>query len=86
MIKNNSYRAFRYGDELRPGYMLQIEHSISSEQPDISSLITKSKEELEAMRQDSISAENKAYAIVVAAAEQWEQQAAVTQLFDIALQ
>ena len=68
MIKNNSYRAFRYGDELRPGYMLQIEHSISSEQPDISSLITKSKEELEAMRQDSISAENKAYAIVVAAA------------------
>lgn len=86
MIKNNSYRAFRYGDELKPGYMLQIEHSISSNQPDISSLITKSKEELEVMRQDSISAENKAYDIVVAAAEQWEQQAALTQLFDIALQ
>lgn len=86
MIKNNSYRAFRYGDELTPGRTLKIEHSISSEQPDLSSLIIKSKEELEAMRQDSVDAENKAYAIIVAAAEQWEQQAAVTQLFDIALQ
>lgn len=86
MIKNDNYQAFRYGDELKPGRMLKIEHSIYGEQPDISSLITKSKEELETMRQESVDAENKAYAIIVAAAEQWEQQAAVTQLFDIALQ
>lgn len=85
MIENNSYRAFRYGDELIPGRTLKIEHSISSEQPDLSSLIIKSKEELEAMRQDSVDAENKAYDIVVAAAEQWEQQAATTQLLDMAL-
>nr|WP_236945781.1 hypothetical protein [Enterocloster clostridioformis] len=37
------------------------------------------------MRQDSIEGEKKAYDIVVAAAKQWEQQAAVTQRLDRAL-
>ena len=40
---------------------------------------------IQAMRQDSIEGEKKAYDIVVAAAKQWEQQAAATQRFDRAL-
>ena len=43
-------------------------------------------ENLEAMRQGSIDGEQKAYEIVVAAAKQWEQQAAVTQKLNRALE
>lgn len=86
MIENNHYRANRYGDAFEPGSTLKILHHIYLKQPDISSLITKSRDELEAMRQESISAENKAFDIVVAAAEQWEHPAATTQLLDMALE
>ena len=41
---------------------------------------------LEAMRQGSIDGEQKAYEIVVAAAKQWEQQAAATQTINRALE
>ena len=42
-------------------------------------------ENLESMRQGSIDGEQKAYEIVVAAAKQWEQQAAATQMINRAL-
>ena len=42
-------------------------------------------ENLEAMRQGSIDGEQKAYEIVVAAAKQWEKQAAATQMINRAL-
>ena len=42
-------------------------------------------ENLEAMRQGSIDGEQKAYELVVAAAKQWEKQAAATQMINRAL-
>ena len=78
MEENKDYRAYRYGDYLEPGAELKIEHSVSCEDVDISSLITMGAENLEAMRQGSIDGEQKAYEIVVAAAKQWEKQAAAT--------
>ena len=86
MEENKDYRAYRYGDHLEPGSELKIEHSIFCENVDISSLITMDAENLEAMRQGSIDGEQKAYEIVVAAAKQWEQQAAVTQKLNRALE
>lgn len=86
MEENKDYRAYRYGDHLNPGYELKIEHSIFCENVDISSLITMGAESLEAMRQGSIDGEQKAYNIVVAAAKQWEQQAAATQTINRALE
>ena len=85
MEENKDYRAYRYGDHLEPGAELKIEHSIYCEDVDISSLITMGAENLESMRQGSIDGEQKAYEIVVAAAKQWEKQAAATQMINRAL-
>ena len=85
MEENKDYRAYRYGDHLEPGSELKIEHSIYCEDVDISSLITMGAENLESMRQGSIDGEQKAYEIVVAAAKQWEKQAAATQMINRAL-
>lgn len=85
MEENKDYRAYRYGDHLEPGYELKVEHSVSCEDVDISALIAMGTESLTAMRQGSIDGEQKAYDIVVAAAKQWEQQAAATQMIDRAI-
>ena len=86
MEENKDYHAYRYGDHLTPGSELKIEHSVVCENVDISTLITMGIDSLEAMRQGSIDGEQKAYEIVVAAAKQWEQQAAVTQKLNRALE
>lgn len=86
MEENKDYRAYRYGDSLTPGAELKIEHHVSCEAVDISSLIMMGAESLETMRQGSIDGEQKAYEIVVAAAKQWEQQAAATQMINRALE
>ena len=84
MEENKDYRVHRSGD-LSEGYRLRMEHSVTCEDVDISSLIAQGAETLQAMRQDSIEGEKKAFAIVAAAANQWEKQAAVTQRLDRAL-
>jgi hypothetical protein len=84
--ENRDYHAYRYGDHLTPGSELKIEHSVVCENVDISTLITMGTDSLEAMRQGSIDGEQKAYEIVVAAAKQWEQQAAATQTINRALE
>ena len=84
MEENKDYRAHRSGN-LSEGYKLQVEHTVSCENTDISALIAQGAETVQAMRQDSIEGERKAYDIVVAAAKQWEQQAAATQRLDRAL-
>lgn len=84
MEENKDYRVHRSGD-LSEGYKLQVEHAVSCENIDISPLIAQGAETIQAMRQDSIEGEKKAYDIVVAAAKQWEQQAATTQRLDRAL-
>lgn len=86
MEENKDYHAYRYGDHLTPGSELKIEHSVVCENVDISTLITMGTDSLEAMRQGSIDGEQKAYKIVVAAAKQWEQQAAATQTINRALE
>ena len=82
MEENKDFRAYRYGDHLEPGYELKIEHSISCEDVDISPFIMMGKESLEAMRQGSIDGEQKAYEIVVAAANEGEEHAAMTEVVD----
>lgn len=86
MEENKDYRVYRYGDDLKPGYELKVEHSVSCENVDISALIAMGTESLEAMCQGSIDGEQKAYEIVLAAAKQWEQQAAATQTINRALE
>lgn len=86
MEENKDYRAHRYGDYLESGYELKIGHNVTCEDVDISSLIVLGAESLQAMRQDSIDGEQKAYEIVVTAAKQWEQQAAATQMINRALE
>lgn len=86
MEENRDYHAYRYGDHLTPGSELKIEHSVVCENVDISTLITMGTDNLEAMCQGSIDGEQKAYEIVVAAAKQWEQQAAATQTINRALE
>ena len=85
MEENKDYRAYRYGDHLEPGVKLELEHSITCENVDISTLIAMGSQSLEAMREGSIAGEQKAYDAAVAAAKQWEQQAATTQLINRAL-
>lgn len=50
MEENKDYRVYRYGDDLKPGYELKVEHSVSCENVDISALIAMGTESLEAMR------------------------------------
>ena len=64
MEENKDYRVYRYGDDLKPGYELKVEHSVSCENVDISALIAMGTESLEAMCQGSIDGEQKAYEIV----------------------
>lgn len=84
MEENKDYQVYRF-DYLTEGSQLKFEHSVYCEDVDISSLITQGADALEALRQDSMDGEQKALAIVQAAAKQWEQQAAVTQKLNRAL-
>lgn len=86
MEKNNSYRSYRYGDQLTPGAELKIEHSVYAEETDLSAWIAKGTEALTALRDESIQNEQKAFDIVAAAANQWEEQAAHTQVLNRALE
>lgn len=72
------YLSFPY-DTLLPGRQLKLDRSIYCEQYDLSDLIGKTPEQLQAMIDESTAGENKAFQIVQAAADQWEKQAAVTQ-------
>ena len=85
MEENKDYQVYRF-DYLTEGSQLKLEHNVYCEDVDISSLITQGADALEALRQDSIDGEQKALAIVQAAAKQWEQQAAVTQKLNRSLE
>ena len=85
MEENKDYQVYRF-DYLTEGSQLKLEHNVYCEDVDISSLITQGADALEALRQDSMDGEQKAFEIVQAAAKQWEQQAAVTQKLNRALE
>lgn len=81
-----SYKSYDFGDSLDPGRRLKLEHSVSCEGADISDLTGMSAAALQAMREESVAGENKAFEIVLAAVKQWEKQAAVTQRIDRAME
>jgi len=83
--ENKDYQVYRF-DYLTEGSQLKLDHSVYCKDVDISSLITQDADALEALRQDSMDGEQKALTIVQAAAKQWEQQAAVTQKLNRALE
>ena len=85
MEENKDYKVYRF-DYLTEGSQLKLDHSVYCEGVDISSLITQSADVLEALRQDSMDGEQKAFEIVQAAAKQWEQQAVATQTINRALE
>lgn len=70
MEENKDYQVYRF-DYLTEGSQLKFEHSVYCEDVDISSLITQGTDALEALRQDSIDGEQKAFEIVQAAAKQY---------------
>ena len=82
---NKDYKVYRF-DYLTEGSNLKFEHSVYCEDVDISSFIAQGEEKIQAMRQDSMDGEKKAFDIVLAATKQWEQQAAVTQKLNRALE
>ena len=86
MKKHDDYDVLDFGTSLIPGAQIKIEHSVSSEKADLSDLISRSAEELQAMREESAASEQKAYEIILSAVHQWEKQAAVTQRIDRAIQ
>ena len=78
MEENKDYKVYRY-DYLTEGSELKMNHSVHCEDVDISSLTLQGPDALEALLQDSMNSEQKAFEIVQAAAKQWEKQAAETQ-------
>lgn len=86
MEKYDDYDVLDFGTSLIPGAQIKIEHSVSSEKADLSDLISRSAEALQALREESAASEQKAYEIILAAVHQWEKQAAFTQRIDRAIQ
>lgn len=66
-------------DFMLPGRELKIERAVYCSEYDISDLLQKPVEEVQAMFQESADGEEKAVSIVKAAVSQWEKQAAVSQ-------
>lgn len=85
MEENKDYKVYRF-DYLTEGSELKMNHSVHCEDVDISSLIAQGPDALEALLQDSMDSEQKALAIVQAAAKQWEKQAVETQKLNRALE
>ena len=85
MEENKDYKVYRF-DYLTEGSELKMDHSVHCEDVDISSLIAQGPDALEALLQNSMDSEQKAFEIVQAAAKQWEKQAAETQKLNRALE
>jgi len=81
------YQVHSYGDRLKPGDSLKIEHTLSfiREQADISALVPLPISELERRRADSVNIEKVIFDQLRAAVSKWEEQAALTLLLDKAI-
>ena len=78
MREEQDYKVFDY-DQIKHGQELKIDHSIYLDLYDISGIAQKPLAEVQAMYDQSVEGEHKAFEIVLAAVKQWEKQAAVTQ-------
>jgi len=88
MCENNKfYSVSNHGDRLKPGDEIKIEHRVYANRKDaqISDLTTVSIERLEAMRNESVSAEQAIFDSLREATKKWETQAAQTLQLDLAL-
>ncbi len=80
------YKSLEFGEQINPGYSIKIERGVSCEGADISDLAALPLEELWAMREKSVHGEGVVFGIVQAAVSEWQDQAAVTQRIDRAIE
>lgn len=81
MKEYETYKSYEY-DYLTEGGEIKVEHSIYVNETDISDLISKPIEKIQAMRDGSVTKEKAAFEKVLQAVERWEKQAALTQRFN----
>lgn len=85
MTENADFKSNDY-DKLSHGSTLKIEHIIYLKDRDMSFLISKPLEQLQAMRDGSVAKEKTAFEKMRQAAQNWEKQAAVTRQYDRAIE
>lgn len=85
MTENEIFESYSF-DNLNHGKQLKIEHTVYLKEPDMSYLISKPLETLQAMRKESAAKENFAYVDVINAARSWETEAVVTSELDRAIE
>lgn len=85
MTENNGYHSYDF-DYLTEGSKIKLEHSIYVDETDMSDLVSKPLEKLQAMRDISVAKEKTAFEKVRQAAQNWEKQAAVTRQYDRAIE
>lgn len=85
MTENNGYHSYDF-DYLTEGSSIKLEHSIYVDETDMSDLVSKPLEKLQAMRDGSVAKEKTAFEKVRQAAQNWEKQAAVTRQYDRAIE
>lgn len=85
--KKSFYRTYDY-DSLIPGAMLKLEHTLiyESAHADISPFLDKTVEELQEMRERSVSAEQLLFEKLQSSTTEWEKQGARTMLLDRAIE
>ena len=76
--EETEYYAFE-NDSLLPGRELKVDRSVYGDSYDISDLVQKTPDELQALFADSTNSEQTVFQIVIAAVNQWEKRAAITQ-------
>lgn len=82
--KKPEYTAY-LRDSLIPGIELKVERSVYNSKYDISDLVQKTPNELQAFIDDCTKKEQNTYQTILAAVNQWEKQAAITQRYIRAL-
>lgn len=82
-IKESDYHTY-CSDRFNPGEEIWIDHCVA-DRVDITPLVVMGIDNVQAMREESVDQEQKAFDNVISAVKQWEQQAALTQAIDQAL-
>ena len=82
---NSGYTSYDF-DYLTEGSSIKLEHSIYVDENDMTDLISKPLEKIQAMRDNSAAKEKAAFEKVRQSAQGWEKQAAVTRRLDRAIE
>jgi len=86
MKEKKEYQVYCYGDSLQEGRELQVKHTIICKDTEDLLLVNNGLECLEAMQQESKAKEREVYKEILQMAKQWEEQAAITQHLEKALE